>query len=85
MNPFLHHGIVQVGGRLEKAPLSFIAGHPTMLRHVSRITQSIVDHYYLEIGHGGANFTLNFLQELWTIKPMKWFARRQRTACIVAA
>ena len=69
LNPILVNGILRVGGRLEKAPISFDARHPIILPCVSHLTDLIIAHYHALAGHSGINITLNLImQRFWILK-----------------
>ena len=69
LNPVMIDGILRVGGRLDKAPISFNARHPVILPFVSHLTDLIVFSYHEIAGHAGISFTMNLLtQKFWILK-----------------
>ena len=69
LNSILVNGILRVGGRLEKAPISYDPRHPIILPCMSHLTDLIIAHYHALAGHGGINMTLNLImQRFWILK-----------------
>ena len=62
LSPFIHNGIICVGGRLERAPISFDAKHPMILPGKNYITDLIVKEYHEAEGHVGANQVLSSIR-----------------------
>ena len=62
-------GIMQVSGRLDKAPVGFEACHPIILARVSQITHLIISHFHVLTANGGIGLTMNSLfQRFWIMK-----------------
>ena len=62
-------GIMQVGGRLDRAPVGFEVRKPIILAHVSHITHLVVFHCHVMTGHSGIGLTMNLLfQRFWIMK-----------------
>ena len=59
LNPVIVNGLLRVGGRLDRASVSFDLKHSIILPHTSHLTNLIVLHCHCITGHGGANMTLN--------------------------
>jgi len=69
LDPILVDGIRRVGGRLEKAPLSYEARHPVILPQVLNLTDLIIRQCHVNAAHSGANHTLTVVcQRYWILK-----------------
>ena len=77
VNPIVVEGVLRVGGRLEKASLSFSMKHPVILPSKHPITDLIIQHCQSkESGHQGLNATLNnLLKRYWLSKPKATVAK----------
>ena len=67
LSPFLEEGLVQVGGRLEAAPVECNRCHPIVISGQSCITELIVKHYREAVGHAGVNQILSALRARYWI------------------
>ena len=69
LNPFLHEGLLRVGGRISNAPVDFNIKHPIILPYRHHITETIIQEYHERAGHQGREHTLSSLREkFWIIK-----------------
>ncbi|KAJ8034140.1 hypothetical protein HOLleu_20859 [Holothuria leucospilota] len=69
LKPMLVEGLLRVGGRLVKAPISYDARHPILLPKDHHITKLIIDHYHRLVGHSGPSITWARLrQKFWVLK-----------------
>ena len=69
LNPVIVNGLLRVGGRLDRASVSFDLKHPIILPHTSHLTNLIVLYCHCITGHSGANMTLNqLLQRYWILR-----------------
>ena len=70
LNPVLDgEGILQVGGRLENAAISYDAKHQIILPYRHHVTNLIIQKYHEEAGHLGQEYVLSSLCQLyWIIK-----------------
>ena len=70
LNPVLDgEGILRVGGRLEKAAISYDAKHQIILPYRHHVTNLIIQKYHQETGHLGQEYVLSSLRQLyWIIK-----------------
>jgi len=59
--PFLHDGVMRIGGRLQKSDFSFDRKHPIVLPKRHPVTCLIVLDAHVQCGHFGANYVLNEL------------------------
>ena len=66
LNPILVDGILRVGGRLERAMISFNAKYPIILPQHHHVTDLIIKHYHRQEGRMGP------MQVLATIRQMFW-------------
>jgi len=82
LDPILVNNVLHVGGRLDKAPLSYEARHPTILPHVSYLTELVIRYFHERVGHFGVNHTLNAIcQRYWIIKAVV-AVRRMISKCV---
>ena len=74
--------LLRVGGRLDRASVSFDLKHPIILPHTSHLINLIVLHCHCITGHGGANMTLNqLLQRYWILRSTA-VVRRVLNSCM---
>jgi len=59
--------VLCVGGRLDKAPLSCEARHPTILPHVSHRMELVIRHFHERVAHFGVNHALNVICQRYGI------------------
>ncbi len=58
-----------MGGRLTNAPIPFEAKHPVILPNNHHVTQLIISHYHLRLGHAGPERVLaEIRQRFWILK-----------------
>ena len=67
LTPFISDGLLRVGGRLSKAPISHDAKHPIILPNESHITQLIVRWYHESVGHAGIGHSFTAIRERYWI------------------
>lgn len=68
LNPFLHNGLLLVGGRLAHASLGFNHKHPILLPGKHYVTNLIVDSFHTRNMHTGPHLLLSLLrQRYWLI------------------
>ena len=69
LNPIKVEGVLRVGGRLGKSPLTDDVKHPVILPHDHHVTSLLISHYHQDIGHSGAGMTWTALREkFWIIR-----------------
>ena len=69
LNPILIDGIIRVGGRLDKAPVSYDARHPMILPEKHHVTALIIKHCHLMEGHVGCSQVLATVrQKFWILQ-----------------
>ena len=69
LTPVMHEGLIRIGGRLERAAVSFEIKHPIILPGKSHLTDLIIRHHHDLVGHSGAGHTWSSLrQKYWILK-----------------
>ncbi|KAK2551629.1 hypothetical protein P5673_027396 [Acropora cervicornis] len=69
LSPFLHDGVICVGGRLNDACIPFSAEHPMILPSKHPMTDLIIKDYHEKEGHVGAGHVLASLrQRFWILR-----------------
>ena len=69
LNPVLHDKILRVGGRLERAPLSFDAKHPIILPNKHHVTELLIRSYHETTGHSGPTRVLAEIRhKFWIVQ-----------------
>ncbi|XP_075168995.1 uncharacterized protein LOC142241135 isoform X2 [Haematobia irritans] len=68
LSPFLHEGLIRVGGRLSNSNLAFAAKHPIVLPCTHPFTHTIIRHLHRLHLHAGALTLHNIIREsLWVL------------------
>jgi len=82
LDPILVDNVLRVGGRLDKAPLSYEARHPAILPHISHLTELVIRYFHERVAHFDVNHTLNAIcQRYWTVKAVV-AVRRMISKCV---
>ncbi|CAB3980239.1 Hypothetical predicted protein [Paramuricea clavata] len=70
LSPFMgDDGLLRVGGRLERAEISFDAKHPTVIPSKHHIIGPLILHYHEREGHAGTRAVLAAIQQdLWILQ-----------------
>ncbi|XP_038076006.1 uncharacterized protein LOC119744087 [Patiria miniata] len=69
LNPVLMDGILRVGGRLRNAPIDQDMKHPIILPSNHKVTELIIIHHHLLVGHSGVGMTWSSLREkFWVVR-----------------
>ena len=69
LQPFVHNGVVRVGGHLSQADVAFDLKHPIILPPDSHFTELIIRQYHAKVGHLGASHTwASLLQRFCIVK-----------------
>ena len=69
LKPFLHNGILRVGGRLKYSDLEFDTKHPIIIPGRHHVTEKIINHYHTQNGHVGTHQTLaETRRRFWILK-----------------
>ena len=72
LHPFLHEGLIRMGGRLQCSQLPFEERHPVLLKRCGVVDQLVLD-IHEQIQHTGPSFVISELrrQGLWILRPKK--------------
>ena len=66
LSPFLaDDGLLRVGGRLDRASISFDAKHPAIIPSKHHIVELLIRHYHEQEGHSGVRSVLSAIREFW--------------------
>ena len=69
LNPMIESGLVKVGGRIDRAPVSYEMRHPCILPSRHHVTELVVQYYHQLNGHCGLMQVLALVRErYWIIK-----------------
>jgi hypothetical protein len=70
LSPFIgKHGLVRVGGRLNRAKISFDAKHPVVIPGKHHVVDLLIRHYHEKEGHSGVRTVLTAIQrEYWILQ-----------------
>ena len=68
LTPFLHEGIVRVGGRLSKAPIGFETRHLAILPGDCYFTTLIVRYFHNSVRHSGVSHTYHAIRQRYWIE-----------------
>ena len=63
LDPVLLQGVISVGGRLQRSPISEDAKHPAILPKQHHVSDLIIRHYHLRCDHSGLEHTLSMIRE----------------------
>ena len=62
-------GLLRVGGRLERADISFDAKHPMIVPSKHHLVDLVIQHYHKREGHSGARIVLAAIQkDFWKLR-----------------
>jgi hypothetical protein len=79
LNPFLHDGILRVGGRLSNSQYDFHKKHPAILPHNHRLTKLILEHEHRALFHAGPQLLLSQIRNrFWPISGRNLVKQRVR-------
>ena len=68
LDPFVHQGVLCVGGRLSQADLPAHTKHPVILPRKSHVTTLIIRNVHQRLGHAGRGHTLaKFREKYWIL------------------
>ena len=76
------HGLLRVGGRLQRAGLSYEQTHPLILPKRHKLTDLLVHHYHQKGLHRGYNYVLAQLRERFWVIGGTGTVRHYLAACI---
>ena len=78
----LTDGIIRVGGRIHRAPITFEAAHPVILPKSSPVSVLIVRYYHHVLGHAGREHVLSVLRQRYWILRGRALVRQILSKCI---
>ena len=82
--PFLDdYGLLRVGGRLNKAPLTYSAKHPLVLHSRSRIARLLIEKAHHDCGHQGVEHVKAHLQQTFLMIGLRKVLRSLGKYCFV--
>ena len=81
LDPVLSGGLISVGGRLQRSPISEGAKHPVILPKQHPVSDLIIRHYHQRCGHSGLEHTLSMIREKYWIVQARVSLRRVLNSC----
>lgn len=82
LSPILVDGIIQVGGRIHHAPITFEAAHPMILPKSHHESALIVRYYHHVLGHVGREHVLSVMRQLFWIFRGRSLVRQIVSKCV---
>ncbi|XP_033758237.1 uncharacterized protein LOC117340586 [Pecten maximus] len=82
MEPFVKDGVIRVGGRLERAEISYDAKHPVVLPREPVVSRLVVDDAHRSCGHLGKNTVLAFIREKYWIVGARTLVKSILSKCV---
>ncbi len=82
LKPFVKNGILQVGGRIARAPLNDEMKFPIILPAKNTVTDLLIKHYHHMHGHAGREYVLASIREKYWPISGRTEIRRILSACI---
>ncbi len=82
LGPFLENNILRVGGRLRRAKLPQDVKHPVILPRKHHVTDLVIRHEHVKLGHAGRNHVLSSLREKYWITGGNSAVRHVIAACV---
>lgn len=83
LNPFLHEGIIRVGGRIQASEYSFDMKHPILLQSSHRLTKLLFQQEHQRLLHAGPQALLAAIRtRFWPIGGRD-LARRTVKSCTI--
>ncbi|KAK3106560.1 hypothetical protein FSP39_022546 [Pinctada imbricata] len=83
LDPFIHDGILRVGGRLSNSEISFDAKHPIIIPKESKVARLLVEDAHKSSGHMGKNATLSILRERFWIVGANSYLKSVISKCAI--
>lgn len=74
--------LLRVGGRLTNGPIPFEAKHPVILPNNHHVTQLIISHYHLRLGHAGPERVLAEIRQCFWILKGRAVINRTLKSCL---
>ena len=81
-NAVCQMSVVQVGGRLEAAPVEYNRCHPVVLSGESCMTELIAKHYHKAVGHAGVSHAFTVLRARYRNLGGSMAVRRVLAKCL---
>ncbi|XP_068757566.1 uncharacterized protein [Montipora capricornis] len=82
LDPFLSEdGLIRVGGRLGRAPISDEARQQVILPRQHHVVELIIRHYHEVSGHSGQEYVLSLIRQRYWIIKARTTLRRLLSAC----
>ena len=82
LDPILSHGLIRVGGRLQRSPISDSAKCPIILPKKQHVTDLLIQHYHHIAGHSGLEYTLSLIRQRYWIINGRSNIRRVLSKCV---
>ena len=82
LSPTLKEGILKVGGRLSHSGLKNESKHPAILPYKHHITDLIIEHHHISMGHMGQETVLSSLRRKYWIVKGRSAVRRVMRKCM---
>jgi hypothetical protein len=83
LDPFIEDGILRVGGRLDRALMSYDAKHPIILPKDSPVSTMIIQIAYKIQGHLGRSTVLNSVRQRFWIIGANSLVKRITSKCVL--
>ncbi|KAI5715899.1 hypothetical protein M8J77_024346 [Diaphorina citri] len=81
LNPFLHNGMVLVGGRLSNSSLGYEQKHPVLLPSKHHVTTLLIEYYHRINLHTGPHLLLSVLRQKYWILGGRNVVRQRVRKC----
>ena len=81
LDPFLHDGLIKVGGRLKNAPLEDQI-HPAILPRHHHVVDLVIQDVHEEVGHSGREHVLSMLRSKFWVLRSNSAVRRVLSRCV---
>jgi hypothetical protein len=75
-------GVLRVGGRLAKAPISFDSKHPIILPGGHHVSEMVIRHFHQQAAHAGQEHVLGKLREQFWIMKARITVKKILHSCI---
>ncbi|XP_062541080.1 uncharacterized protein LOC134209116 [Armigeres subalbatus] len=80
--PFMHDGLLRVGGRLNHSSFSFTRKHPILLPEVHPLTSLLIDSVHKQLLHAGPRAMIAHIREQFWPLHLRNLARRHVNSCL---
>jgi len=81
-NPAIVNGVIQMKGRLAKAPVAFGVRCLMLIPYDSNLSSMIVEMYHKRCGHGSVNFTFSSVRERFWLQKGSSMVRKVIKSCL---